>query len=87
MTLRWEEKDEEVTPPENLVREHGVLDRLLLLYEAGSGSSRPRKMLIAPDHAAEIIRDFINNYLAGGGGDVRTSARGSERPREGVQGL
>ena len=25
----------EVTPPEDLMREHGVLERLLLVYEAG----------------------------------------------------
>ena len=29
------DKDEEVTPPEDVMREHGVLDRVLLIYEAG----------------------------------------------------
>jgi len=29
------EKQPEVTPPEDLMREHGVLDRQLLVYEAG----------------------------------------------------
>src|SRR4051812_28374905 len=29
------DKDEEVTPPEDLMREHGVRDRVLLIYEAG----------------------------------------------------
>ena len=28
------EGEEEVTPPEDLMREHGVLDRVLLIYEA-----------------------------------------------------
>ena len=55
---------EEVTPPEDLMREHGVLDRLLLLYEAGirkwSSSEDFDPALIT--HSAEIIRDFINNY-------------------------
>jgi hemerythrin-like domain-containing protein len=59
------EKDEaEVTPPEDLMREHGVLDRLLLVYEAGL-----RKFASNEDfdpavitNAAEIVRDFIENY-------------------------
>src|SRR5436309_2067003 len=29
-----EEAEESVTPPEDLMREHGVLDRVLLVYEA-----------------------------------------------------
>ena len=32
---KGEEKEVEVGPPEDLMREHGVLDRLLLVYEAG----------------------------------------------------
>ena len=28
------QKEAEVTPPEDLMREHGLLDRLLLVYEA-----------------------------------------------------
>jgi hemerythrin-like domain-containing protein len=58
-------KDEaEVTPPEDLMREHGVLDRLLLVYEAGL-----RKFASNEDfdpaiitNAAETVRDFIENY-------------------------
>lgn len=57
-------KEEEVTPPEDLMREHGVLDRVLLVYEAGM-----RKFSSNEDfdpalltQSAEIIRDFINNY-------------------------
>ncbi|MDA9436447.1 hemerythrin domain-containing protein [Bradyrhizobium sp. CCBAU 51627] len=59
-----EKKGEEVTPPEDLMREHGVLDRVLLLYEAGI-----RKFASNDDfdpalitQSAGIIRDFINNY-------------------------
>jgi len=60
-----DEQDEaEVTPPEDLMREHGVLDRLLLVYEAGL-----RKFTLNEDFdpaiissAAEIVRDFIENY-------------------------
>lgn len=57
-------KKEEVSPPEDLMREHGVLDRVLLVYEAGM-----RKFSANEDfdpavitQSAEIIRDFINNY-------------------------
>jgi hemerythrin-like domain-containing protein len=56
--------ESEVTPPEDLMREHGVLDRLLLVYEAGV-----RKFASNEDFdpgiiasAAEIVRDFIENY-------------------------
>jgi len=55
---------EEVSPPEDLMREHGVLDRVLLIYEAAM-----RKFAAKEDvdpaivtHAAEVVRDFINNY-------------------------
>ena len=51
------------------MREHGVLDRLLLVYEAGL-----RKFASNQDfdpaiitNAAEIVRDFIENYHTGGG--------------------
>ncbi|WP_229199715.1 hemerythrin domain-containing protein [Bradyrhizobium acaciae] len=56
--------DEDVTPPEDLMREHGVLDRVLLLYEAAirklSSSEDVDPALIT--QSAAIIRDFINNY-------------------------
>jgi hemerythrin-like domain-containing protein len=58
------EKEGEVTPPEDLMREHGVLDRLLLVYEAGL-----RKFALNEDFdpaiittTAETVRDFIENY-------------------------
>jgi hemerythrin-like domain-containing protein len=57
-------KGEEVTPPEDLMREHGVLDRVLLLYEAGirkfSSNEDFDPALIT--QSAQIVRDFINNY-------------------------
>ena len=58
------EKEEQVTPPEDLMREHGVLDRVLLLYEAGirKWSSREDFDPALITQSAEIIRDFINNY-------------------------
>ncbi len=58
------EKEAGVTPPEDLMREHGVLDRVLLVYEAGL-----RKFDANEDFdpavltgAAQIVRDFIENY-------------------------
>jgi len=57
-------KGDEVSPPEDLMREHGVLDRVLLVYEAGitkfSSNDDFDPGLIA--QSAEVIRDFINNY-------------------------
>jgi hemerythrin-like domain-containing protein len=54
----------EVSPPEDLMREHGVLDRVLLVYEASI-----RKLSANHDfdpavitESAQIVRDFINNY-------------------------
>jgi len=58
------EKDEAVTPPEDLMREHGVLDRTLLIYEAAMrkfSSSQDFDPAILTD-AAQVVRDFINNY-------------------------
>jgi hemerythrin-like domain-containing protein len=61
---RRSEKEAEVTPPEDLMREHGVLDRLLLIYEAGLRKFDAKQdfdpaILIG---AAQIVRDFIENY-------------------------
>jgi hemerythrin-like domain-containing protein len=54
----------EVTPPEDLMREHGVLNRVLLVYEAGI-----RKFTRGEDfdvailsRAANIVREFIEGY-------------------------
>lgn len=64
VAARHEEKQPEVTPPEDLMREHGVLDRLLLVYEACL-----RKFDANEDfdpavisNTAQIVRDFIENY-------------------------
>jgi hemerythrin-like domain-containing protein len=59
-----EQGEPKVTPPEDLMREHGVLDRLLLIYE-----SAIRKLSDGQDFdpsllhdAAGIMRDFIHDY-------------------------
>jgi hemerythrin-like domain-containing protein len=53
-----------VTPPEDLMREHGVLKRVLLIYREGmrrlqAGDEVPADALNA---AAAIIRSFIEDY-------------------------
>ena len=53
-----------VTPPEDLMREHGVLKRVLLIYREGirrlqAGDQAPAQALNA---SAEIIRSFIEDY-------------------------
>lgn len=57
-------KPADVTPPEDLMREHGVLDRVLLIYEAAI-----RKFSANEDFdpkvisdSANVVRDFIENY-------------------------
>lgn len=56
--------EEDVTPPEDLMREHGVLNRILLIYEdtlCRLDDCKPFKA--APVHAAaQIIRRFIEDY-------------------------
>src|SRR6516165_10680719 len=58
--------DEEVpvTPPEDLMREHGVLKRVLLIYREGirrveAGAELPVQAL---NGGAAIIRSFIEDY-------------------------
>ena len=58
------EKEAEVSPPEDLMREHGVLDRVLLIYEAGLRKFAAREEF-DPDlltQSAQIVRDFIEDY-------------------------
>ena len=58
------EEEVSVTPPEDLMREHGVLKRVLLIYREGirhlqAGDQAPVQALNA---GAEIIRSFIEDY-------------------------
>jgi hemerythrin-like domain-containing protein len=54
----------EVTPPEDLMREHGVLDRVLLIYEAGLHKFADRQDFdpAVLTEAAKIVREFIEDY-------------------------
>ena len=59
-----EEKEAEVGPPEDLMREHGVLKRVLLIY--GEALRRiDAKQDFPPEalaDAARIIRSFVEDY-------------------------
>jgi hemerythrin-like domain-containing protein len=55
---------EEVTPPEDLMREHGVLDRVLLIYDAAIGrlsANEDFDPAVISD-CAKLVQDFIENY-------------------------
>jgi len=57
-------KDEEISPPEDLMREHGVLKRILLIY--GEAIRRiDSKQDLPPEPLADsatIIREFVEDY-------------------------
>jgi len=68
-TMGVEQKKEvaqaiEVTPAEDLMREHGVLNRMLLIYEkgisSGPGAAQPPMQEIGD--TARLIRTFIEDY-------------------------
>lgn len=57
--------EEDVSPAEDLMREHGVLKRVLLLYDEIADRLVTRRTDASPETlsaAAEIIRTFIENY-------------------------
>jgi hemerythrin-like domain-containing protein len=56
--------DAGVTAPEDLMKEHGVLNRCLLIYEEGIRRLRNKKD-VSPEifnHTAELIRSFVEEY-------------------------
>jgi hemerythrin-like domain-containing protein len=56
--------EEEVSPAEDLMREHGVLNRVLLIYEEGLRRLRVREE-VAPDvfhKPAALVRKFVEDY-------------------------
>lgn len=59
-----DEKDDDVSPPEDLMREHGVLKRVMLVYEEilrrmDASTEFPPEAL---GDAARIIRSFVEDY-------------------------
>ncbi|MBS0222413.1 MAG: hemerythrin domain-containing protein [Proteobacteria bacterium] len=58
------EADASVPPTEDLMREHGILRRVLLIYEAGArrlGQGEDMEPAVFVQ-AAEVMRDFIHDY-------------------------
>ncbi|HEV8131337.1 MAG TPA: hemerythrin domain-containing protein [Acidobacteriota bacterium] len=56
--------DEGVTAPEDLMKEHGVLNRCLLIYEEGLRRLREKKE-VTPEvfqHTAQLVRTFVEEY-------------------------
>lgn len=63
-TKKKDKDDDEVGPTEDLMREHGILRRLLLVYGEGIRRLEARQT-VEPEvlaHAASIIRTFIEAY-------------------------
>ncbi len=59
-----EKPDEDVPATEDLMREHGVLNRILLIYEEGLRRLH-RKEEVSPDafhHPATLVRKFVEDY-------------------------
>lgn len=59
-----EESAEGISPPEDLMREHGVLNRILLIYEEAlrrlaAKDSLPQEPMLA---AAWLVREFVEDY-------------------------
>jgi hemerythrin-like domain-containing protein len=65
VALLAEQKEPEVTATEDLMREHGVLRRALLVYHSTAGKLRTQPKTVDP-HAimktATLFRDFGENY-------------------------
>lgn len=59
-----EQEEEEVSPVEDLMREHGLLNRILLIYEDSIAQLERNRALNASalSAAAGVIRSFIENY-------------------------
>ena len=58
------DKKEDVGPAEDLMREHGALNRILLIYEEGLKRLNTKKDFDVSvlNRSAKIIKDFIENY-------------------------
>lgn len=58
------EEEEEISPSEDLMREHGVLNRILLIYDFCRISliNKSQLNLTALNNSAQIIRTFIEDY-------------------------
>jgi hemerythrin-like domain-containing protein len=64
LTGSKQETEEEVSPAEDLMREHGVLNRILLIYDT-CRTNLVSKIEYSPEalnNSAQIIRSFIEDY-------------------------
>jgi hemerythrin-like domain-containing protein len=64
VAVRAGSEDEGVTAPEDLMKEHGVLNRCLLIYEEGMRRLQARQE-IHPEvfqQTAELVRRFVEQY-------------------------
>ncbi len=63
-TEKEEEKEEMVSPTEDLMREHGLLQRMLLIYDAAIALSDKNEEFDPAylNRTATIIRDFVEDY-------------------------
>ena len=64
VAVRAGSEDEGVTAPEDLMKEHGVLNRCLLIYEEGMRRLQGRQE-IQPEvfqQTAELVRRFVEQY-------------------------
>lgn len=61
---KGEEKEKKVSPPEDLMQEHGVLKRLLLIYDACRSHlfNKESFPIEAVENSANIIKTFIEDY-------------------------
>jgi hemerythrin-like domain-containing protein len=61
---RGDDADDDVPPTEDLMREHGVLRRILLVYDEAARRLDAAQALPAGEvaHAATIVREFIEDY-------------------------
>lgn len=59
-----EGEGQEVSPPEDLMQEHGLLNRVLLIYDHCRGKliSREPFPVEAVGNAADIVRKFVEDY-------------------------
>src|SRR5437870_13122948 len=59
-TAGQKQQKEEVAPGEDLMREHGVLNRALLVYEAWLDAPAPPAQVL--DGTANLIHRFVEDY-------------------------
>jgi hemerythrin-like domain-containing protein len=59
-----EDEEQKVSPPEDLMQEHGLLNRILLIYDTCKTQLQAKQFLQKDSlfNAASIVREFVENY-------------------------